>query len=102
MDRALLEGVLQRERVDDRREHPHVVARDAVDPLRRGGDAADDVAAPDHDRRLDAEARDLTNLVRDAGHDHGLDAERLAAEEHLPGELQQDPVDRAGSAVLTS
>ena len=40
---------------------------------------------------LDAEARDLGDLVGDARDDRRLDAERLAAEERFPGELQQDP-----------
>jgi hypothetical protein len=88
---TLLHRVLERERVDDGREHPHVVARDAVDALRRRRHAADDVSAPDHDRRLHAEARDLGDLVRDARDDRRLDAERLAAEERFPGELQEDP-----------
>ena len=40
---------------------------------------------------LDAEARDLGDLVGDARDHRRLDAEGLAAEERLPGELQQDP-----------
>ena len=64
-DGALLERVLQRQGVDHRRQHPHVVAGDAVDSLVAGGDAADDVAAADHDRELDAEAVDVGDLVGD-------------------------------------
>ena len=50
----LLERVLQRQRVDDRREHAHVVGGGAVHAARAGRDAAEDVAAADDDGRLDA------------------------------------------------
>jgi hypothetical protein len=53
---ALLEHVLQGERVDHRAEHPHVVGADAVHPHARELRAAHDVAAADHEptsRRLD-------------------------------------------------
>ena len=52
-----LEGVLERQAVHDRREHADVVAGRAVHPARRGGQAAEDVAATDHDPDLDAERR---------------------------------------------
>ena len=91
VDLPLLEGVLQRQGVDDGREHSHVVARDAVDALRRRRDAPDDVSAADDDGNLDAEARDFRDLVGHARDHCRLDAEELAAEERLPGELQQDP-----------
>ena len=49
----LLERVLQGEPVHDGRQHPHVVTGRAVHPLGAGGQPAEDVAAPDHDRGLD-------------------------------------------------
>ena len=52
-----LERVLQRDRVQQRREHARVVGRGAVHPLGRGRHAAVDVAAADHDRDLDAARR---------------------------------------------
>ena len=57
VDAALLQRVLQRQGVDHRRQHAHVVAGDAVDAAVAGGDAADDVAAADDDRDLDRRAR---------------------------------------------
>ena len=50
---APLERVLERERVQDRREHAGVVRGRAVHPLGRGGHAAVDVAAADDDRELE-------------------------------------------------
>ena len=64
-DVALLERVLQRQGVDDRGEHAHVVAGHPVDPLLARRHTADDVAAADHDRELDAEAMHLGDLVGD-------------------------------------
>ena len=64
-DVDLLQGILQRQRVHDRREHAHVVGAVALD----AGclPAAPDVAAADHDRGLDAEVDDLGQLPRHEG-----------------------------------
>ena len=59
----LLERVLQREGVDDRRQHAHVVGRRAVHAARARGDAAEDVAAADDDGRLDAHALDFGDVL---------------------------------------
>ena len=88
---ALLERVLQRQGVDHRGEHPHVVAGHPVDALVAGRDAADDVAAADHDRQLDAEPVDLGDLVGDPARPPRLDAEALRAHQGLAGELEQHP-----------
>ena len=59
-----LERVLQRERVEERREHPGVVGGRAVHPaLGRGGEAAVEVAAADDDRDVDAVAADAGDLA---------------------------------------
>ena len=63
---AALERVLQGDGVDDRGQHPHVIAGHAVDPLGGRGDAAEDVAAADDDGDLDAEFVHLDDLVGDA------------------------------------
>jgi hypothetical protein len=57
-----LERVLQRQRVDDRGQHAHVVGGRAVHAARARGQAAEDVAATDDDRRLNAEALDSAKV----------------------------------------
>ena len=58
-DADVLERILQRQRVDDRREHAHVVGRRAVHALGARREAAEQVAAADDDGDLDAEVLDL-------------------------------------------
>ena len=53
-DAAALERILQGDGVDDRGQHPHVIAGHAVDPLGGRGHAAEDVSAADDDGDLDA------------------------------------------------
>ncbi len=62
LDVLLLERVLERQRVEHRREHPHVVARGAVHAFGGLGEATVDVAAADHDRDLHAAAVDGRDL----------------------------------------
>src|SRR5690606_8732159 len=69
--------------------HSHVVAGGAVHPGTREAGTAEDVAAADHDRHLDAHAADLGDLPRDPP-DHGrIDAVVELAHERLARELQQ-------------
>ncbi len=58
-----LELRLQRQRVDDHREHAHVVARRFFDAMFGDGRAADDVAAADDHRHLDTQIADLADLL---------------------------------------
>ena len=58
----LLEGILEGERVHDRRQHAHVVAGGALHAPGGRGQTAEDVAATDHDGDLDAERLDLRHL----------------------------------------
>ena len=51
----LLERVLERQAVHDRRQHADVVAGGALHAPRRRGQAAEDVAATDHHGDLDAQ-----------------------------------------------
>ena len=64
-DAALLERVLQRERVDDGGEHAHVVALRAVHAGARALEAAEDVAAADDDADLHPVGVHLGELGRE-------------------------------------
>ena len=77
-DALLLERVLQRQRVDDRRQHAHVVGGRAIHAARAGRDAAEDVAAADDDGGLDAHALDLGDVLGDLRR-HGRDRCRRSA-----------------------
>ena len=59
-------------------------------PLRARGEAAEDVAAADHDRGLHAEALDLADVLGDLRGDRRIDAELLLAHQGFAGQLQQD------------
>src|SRR5581483_11527943 len=97
LDAGLLQEVLQRQAVDDRAEHAHVVRARPVDAALRQERAAEHVAAADDDTDLHPAADDVADLPCDVGHDPGIDAElgtaRLTrAGERLTGELEQDAV----------
>jgi hypothetical protein len=85
-----LQRVLQRERVQDGREHPRVVGGRAVHPLRRRRDAAVDVAAADDDRKLQPFRLDVDDLARDPVDRARVGAEVVAAHQRLAGELEED------------
>ncbi len=96
---APLHRVLQRQRVDDARQHAHVVGAGAVHALGRRADAADDVAAADHDGDLDAHRVDGCQLLGDAA-DHGRsDAEPGFPGQALSRELDQHPSVRGHEAA---
>ena len=86
----LLERVLQREGIDDRRQHAHVVGSRAVHAARAGRQPAEDVAAADDDRGLDAKRLNLTDIVGDASRHGGIDAELLVAHQGFARQFQQD------------
>ena len=92
---VLLERVLQRQGVDDRGQHAHVVGGGAVHAAGAGRQAAEDVAAADDDGRLDAEALNLADVARDARGDRRIDAELLLAHQGFAGQLEENAlVDR--------
>ena len=86
----LFERVLQRQRVDDRREHAHVVGGRAVHPARARRQAAEEVAAADDDGRLHAEGLDFADVSGDLRRHRGIDSELLLAHQGFAGELEQD------------
>jgi len=89
-DPELLEGILQREAVDDGRKHAHVVAGRAIDAEGAAGKPAEDVATSDHDRELAAQIVDLLDLPSEGADSLGADTESRAPGERFPADLQQD------------
>ena len=89
-DALLLERVLQRQRVDDRRQHAHVVGGRPVHPARAGGDAAEDIAAADDDGGLDAHRLDFGDVERDLRGHGGIDAVVGLAHQGFAGEFEKD------------
>src|SRR5690606_10721046 len=93
---GLLEEVLQGERVHHRAEHAHVVGPAAVHPALAQFGAAEEVAAADDHRDLDAVLvvgplrGGRGDLSGDLADDVGVDAQ-LPAAERLTRELQEDP-----------
>ena len=90
---GLLERVLEREAVDHRREHPHVVALRAVHPLARPLEPAEDVSTADDDPALHPERVHLGELGCQAPQDLGRDPEAAGrAAERLAAQLEDDPL----------
>src|SRR5581483_9744169 len=85
-----LESLLHRERVEDRREHAHVVAGRAVHPLRGRLEAAVEVAAADHERDLEPERMDVDELARERVHRRRVEPELARPHQRLSGKLEQD------------
>lgn len=93
-----LDRVLQRQRVDHRGQHAHVITGDAVHARFRQPFAAEDIAAADHQRHLHARVDGGLDLGGNEGGDIGINAERQLAQQCLAGELQQNArVNRLGS-----
>ena len=88
-DADLLERVLEREGVDDGREHAHVVGGRTVHALRAGRQTAEQVAAADDDGGLHAELLDPADFAGDLRGDGRIDPERLFAHERLARELEE-------------
>ena len=86
-----LELRLQRESVDDHREHAHVVARRLFDAVLGDGRAANDVAPTDDHGYLDAEIAHLADLFGEVLRVLRRDPEFAVSEERLARELQHHP-----------
>ncbi len=86
-----LERVLQSQRVDDCRQHPHVVGLGPVHARPGTGHPAPDVATADHDCDVDADAlARVDDLVSHVVGDASVDPVADLARERLAGDLQQD------------
>ena len=85
----LLEGVLEREGIDDGGEHAHVVRRRTVHTLRAGSETAEQVAAADHDGGLHPELLNSADFPGDLRGDGRIDPECLFAHERLTREFEE-------------
>jgi hypothetical protein len=81
--------ILQRERIHERREHPHVIGGRAVHAGGAGATPRKDVAAADHDGNLDAHPRDFGDLGDDP-----VDHSRLMPYESSPISASPDSLSR--------
>jgi len=86
-----LQDILEREGVDHRPEHPHVIGGDAVHPHLRDLRSADDVPPADHQPDLRPEVADRLDLLRELPDRVEIEPEALLPGEGLTGELEQDP-----------
>jgi hypothetical protein len=89
-----LEAVLQRQRVEHGREHARVVGGRAVHALGRRGHAPVEVPGADHDRDLDPVLVDVDDLGRDRLHGLKVDAVLARPHQRLPGQLEEDAMER--------
>src|SRR5439155_8451153 len=86
-----LQGVLEREGVDHRAEHAHVVGLRLVHADAGTAGAAPDVAAADHDGDVDVElGLDGLDLPSDLEHDVAVDGVAVRIGERLSRQLQDD------------
>jgi hypothetical protein len=90
VDAKLLQRVLHRQRVHDRRQHAHVVRLGAVHALRRARHAAKDVAAADDEADLQPGILRRLDLGGELRDEIGVDAVLLVAHQHLTRELEKD------------
>ena len=82
--------VLQRQRIDDRREHAHVIARRALDATLAAAQAAKNIPAADNHDHLHAEFAHLADLPGHVLHRLGRNADAVRIAERLAAQLEQD------------
>src|SRR4051794_25149713 len=102
VDLELLERILELQRVQHDREHPHVVRGGAVHALGRARDPAVDVPGPEHDRDLDAAIVDDLDLAGDLGQPDRIGAVVQRAHQRLAGQLEQNAPEYGGRRVAHS
>src|SRR5215471_13581249 len=90
----LFQHILQRETVDNRAQHAHVVGPGTVDAAFGQGPPAEHVAAAHHGRDLDPVPHHGDDLAGDAVHHLRGDAQRLISGKGLAGQLDYNPSPR--------
>src|SRR5204862_3352235 len=88
-DAVLFERVLEREGVDHGGKHAHVVSGRTVHAARTRREAAEQIAAADHDADLDTELLYFADFGGDLIGDGGIDPERLFAHQGLAGKFEE-------------
>src|SRR5690606_26209076 len=88
---AALEGVLEREGVDDRGEHAHVVALGPVHALAGSLEPAEDVATPHDQADLDARGLYVRDLLGGGPQGLGVDPSGVLVAQGLTAELEHHP-----------
>src|SRR5437588_8584731 len=100
-----LERILQREPVQERREHAGVVGRRPLHSLRRRRKAAVEVAPADDDRDFDAVGMHIRDLAGELSDDADVDAVLAVAHQRLSRQLQQNALEAGllgGARLLAS
>ena len=86
----LFQRRLHGQRVHHGRQHTDVVGLSAVHAGRRAGNAAEDVAAADDDRDLNAHRNDRLDVVRNRADHFVVQTELAPAHQRFPGQFQQN------------
>src|SRR5690349_2446275 len=90
LDAEFFHRVLQRERVDNSREHAHVIAGGAFDTLFTAGNAAENIAASDDDYDLHPELADFSDLPRRLLDSIGSNTGAALSSKGFAAEFEQD------------
>ena len=89
----LFQRVLQRQRVDHRRQHAHVIGRHPVHLFGLLGDAAEEIPAAHHEPNLDSERVHVGHFGRNFVHAVRFHSKALARCQCLAGELQKNALE---------
>src|SRR4030095_8673454 len=74
MNFQLLQGILERQGIDDCAEHAHMICRNAIKSLRAGREASKDIASADNDGDFDTQRMDIPDFAGDSVDDIRIDA----------------------------
>jgi hypothetical protein len=89
-DVVFFQGILERQRIDDGREHAHVVALRAIHPGACTFESSEDVAASDDDADLNSPTVKFRNFRSDALQCFEVNAEVAFGAQSLAADLQKD------------
>src|SRR5205085_4520858 len=90
-DAELFERILQGQRIDHGRQHPHIIAGSSLDASLAAGKAAENIATTNDDDNLDAQLANFPNLFGHVLDRFGSNAHAAIAAEGLAAQFQEDP-----------